>query len=47
MSMIENLEYIKNKGINEFIKKEVDRWKCPKCGEVVCVHSKICYICET
>ena len=28
MSMIENLAYIKNHGLVEFIKNEQDKWKC-------------------
>jgi len=46
MSMIENLEYIQKNGIDEFVKKERERWKCPKCGGVICVHDKRCYSCE-
>lgn len=46
MSMLENLEYIKQNGIEKFVKKERERWRCPKCGGVICVHRKICYDCE-
>jgi len=45
MSMIENLEYIKKNGIGKFIENEVERWKCPKCGGVICVHNGKCYTC--
>jgi hypothetical protein len=45
MSEIENLEFIRDKGIDEFIKKELKRWKCPTCGGVICVHNKKCYSC--
>jgi len=45
--MIENLEYIQQKGINKFIIHELSRWKCPKCGGVLCVHNKKCYTCGT
>jgi hypothetical protein len=41
MSMIDNLEFIKKKGIDKFIKSEEKRWKC-KDG-VICVHNKKCY----
>lgn len=41
MSMIENLEFIKKKGIRKFIKKEEKRW-ITKDG-VVCVHNKKVY----
>ncbi len=45
MSMIENLEYIKKNGINQFLKNEEERWKCPSCGGVICVHNNVCYSC--
>ena len=46
MSMIENLEYIQKNGINKFVENERERWKCSKCGEVICVHNRKCYSCE-
>jgi hypothetical protein len=42
MSMVENLEFIKNFGIRKFIKNEKARWTCPKCGGVICVHKGYC-----
>ena len=45
MSMIENLEYIKKNGINQFLEKERERWKCPECGKVICCHNGICFDC--
>jgi hypothetical protein len=45
MSMIENLENIKNHGINEFLKNEKTRWTCPTCGGTLCVHKGYCYGC--
>jgi len=46
MSMIENLKFIKTKGINEFVRKENIRWKCVKCGELICVHRRLCLKCS-
>ena len=46
MSMIENLEFIKKNGVKKFIIKEKDRWKCPKCGGIICCHNGICFDCE-
>jgi hypothetical protein len=46
MSMIENLNKIKEIGIKEFMKIENTRWLCPKCGNQICVHNKKCYFCE-
>ena len=46
MSMIENLKYIEKFGIDKFLKNERKNWNCPKCGEIICVHTKKCYSCE-
>ena len=45
MSMIENLESIKEHGIRQFLETEEERWKCPECGAVVCCHNGICFSC--
>lgn len=45
MSMLENLELIKTKGIRYFVKREKTRWKCPACGEILCVHRPNCLAC--
>ena len=46
MSMVENLRHIQTNGIIQFLKNEKERWKCPTCGGVVCVHNKTCYTCN-
>jgi ribosomal protein L32 len=45
MSMLENLENIKKFGIRKFVKSEQKIWKCPKCGELFCVHRDSCLKC--
>jgi hypothetical protein len=45
MSMIENLEYIKENGIKQFLDREKKKWQCPECGEVICCHNGICFNC--
>lgn len=45
MSMIENLENIKKYGVERFIQQEQEKWKCPQCGEVICVHYAQCQAC--
>lgn len=45
MSMIENLTYIKEHGIDKFLKKEEEKWRCPECGGTICCHNGICYRC--
>ena len=46
MSMIENLRYIQTKGIKRFLKYEQDRWSCPTCGGLICIHNRKCYTCN-
>ncbi len=45
MSMIENFKYIKEHGLNRFLEKEEEKWKCPQCGGVISCHNGICYSC--
>ena len=45
MSMIENLNNIKDKGIIEFLQLEQKRWTCKTCGGVINVHKSICSKC--
>jgi len=45
MSMVENLEYIKDNGIEKFLEEEEERWKCPQCGATICCHNGICFNC--
>ncbi len=45
MSMIENLEDIKENGIRQFLEKREATWKCPECGGVTCCHNGICFSC--
>jgi hypothetical protein len=46
MSMIENLEFIKEHGIEKFLEKEETKWRCPTCGEVICCHNGLCLSCN-
>jgi len=45
MSMIENQKQIKEKGMSEFLKTQAEKYRCPKCGDVVSVHDGKCYAC--
>ncbi len=45
MSMVENLKEIRDKGINEFLKTQEEKYGCPQCGDVISVHDKKCYVC--
>ena len=46
VSIIESFKFIKSKGMEEFLKIEKEKWKCPTCGGVICVHTKRCYACN-
>lgn len=45
MSMIDNLEFIKNKGVGMFLEKEKEKWTCKKCSGAICVHRGFCLKC--
>lgn len=45
MSMIENLERIREVGLDEFVVQEKERWMCPECGSLICVHKVGCLAC--
>ena len=45
MSMIDNLEYIKQFGIRSFVRQEKEKWACVDCGGVICVHKESCIFC--
>jgi hypothetical protein len=46
MSMIENLNLIQKGGMEQFLEKEEAKWRCPKCGKIICCHNGLCYNCE-
>ncbi|MBN2281839.1 MAG: DUF3795 domain-containing protein [Candidatus Marinimicrobia bacterium] len=46
MSMLENLQMIKEKGIEYFLENENKRWQCETCGGLMDVHRGRCMICE-
>ena len=45
MSMLENLENIRDTSLTAFVENEKERWCCSKCGGVICVHRGYCYDC--
>jgi hypothetical protein len=47
MSMIDNLEYIRENGMEKFLQQQDERYRCSKCGGVICVHNGKCYYCST
>jgi len=45
VSLVENQRKIKEQGIEEFLKSQRTKFKCPNCGDVVSVHDGKCYAC--
>jgi len=46
MSMVENLQEIRRRGIEAFLERQQAKYRCARCGGVVCVHNGRCYDCE-
>ena len=45
MSMIENLQELKEKGMKQFLANQERKYKCPQCGNIISVHDRKCYAC--
>ncbi len=45
-SFIEALVFIRDNGMDAFLNRELERWKCPNCGDILCVHNGKCYSCQ-
>jgi hypothetical protein len=45
MSMLENLKFIKGKGIEAFLEKEKKKWICSRCSGIVTCHGGMCLSC--
>ena len=46
MSMIENLEFIKEYGENAFLQQQQEKFQCPDCGKLQTVHYECCIYCK-
>jgi hypothetical protein len=44
-SPIANLVSIQESGIRKFIQLENQKWTCPNCGEMLCMHKPQCLSC--
>ena len=44
-SPIQNLGSMKKIGINNFVKSEEQKWTCPGCGPLLCMHQPQCLSC--
>lgn len=47
MSMIENLQHIRDHGIDSLVKQQENAWACPECGGTICCHNGICFFCNS
>ncbi len=45
LSIIDNLVFINEFGVRNFVNNEKDKWKCPQCMELLCMHKDICISC--
>ncbi|MFH0993128.1 MAG: DUF3795 domain-containing protein [bacterium] len=46
LSMIDNLRFIQDQGMEKFLEKEAAKWRCPTCGDVICCHNGLCLRCD-
>ena len=47
LSMIDNLRFIRDQGMEAFLRNQENRWTCEKCGEhMVCCHNGLCLYCD-
>ncbi len=47
MSLIENLELIRDAGVQALIDRQQKRFGCARCGQLRSVHNRKCFACET
>ena len=45
-SMIETLEAVSTEGIQVLLAAHRARYRCPRCGGVICIHNGKCYACD-
>ena len=46
LSMIANLEQIRDGGMEQFLAREAEKWRCLNCGDVICCHNGLCLNCQ-
>jgi hypothetical protein len=45
MSMIENQRMIQEEGMDVFLKRQAEKYRCPSCRDIISVHDGKCYAC--
>lgn len=46
LSVVENLNCIREQGMKAFLKREEEKWKCQDCDGEICCHNGICFQCN-
>lgn len=46
VNLIQNAQYIKENGMEDFMRKETERWTCPNCGGIISQHDATCSECK-
>lgn len=46
MSMIVNLDLMKEAGMEAFLNQQAQDWTCPDCGGLICCHHGLCLSCD-
>jgi len=46
MSLIENLGFIRENGIDIFLSREKEKWQCHSCSGVISCHNGLCFSCS-
>jgi hypothetical protein len=44
-NLINNLLEIKKSGLDRWLEREEEKWKCPECGGLIAIHDRMCYSC--
>jgi hypothetical protein len=44
-SLVGNLRMIEERGVEEFLRAQREKYECPECGDVVSIHDGKCYAC--
>lgn len=46
MSVKDNLESIKKRGKDKFVKQQREKYRCSRCGDLLSIHNGKCFKCE-
>jgi hypothetical protein len=44
--MIANLNAIRDTGMDNFLKAQKEKWRCPTCGGTICCQNGLCLNCQ-